>query len=236
LSASYDNCITPYFTSQVLDDSPLLLEQSYRLRYEVYCVQRQFLPAADYPAEREVDEFDRHSVHLGVLNQQGEVIATARLVRLSELGLPLFQHCTLFPDTPSLDDNTRSVVEVSRLCVSRGYNRRAGDEFYALQGPTGRTEGPERRKGGEIVLVLYKALYQASKRNGFTHWLAATEKSLQRLVARYGFPFKAVGPETDYYGIVSPYLMDLHEFDDVILGRQVPLLSEFLTGLEAEFL
>src|SRR5205823_839428 len=133
------------------------------------------------------------------------------------------------------DETTQGVVEVSRLAVSRKYNRRAGDGFYGLQGITERPDGADRRKGGEIVLSLYKALYQASKRRGFTHWLAATEKSLQRLVAKYGFPFKAVGPEVDYYGCVYPYLMDLHEFDRVILSRRISLLDDFLQGLEPEF-
>jgi N-acyl amino acid synthase of PEP-CTERM/exosortase system len=224
-----------YFTSRVIDDSPALLEASYSLRYQVYCLERGFLPVEDYPDEREVDDFDPHSVHFGVLNLQGEVVATARLVQHSEAGLPLFQHCSLFPDAPPLDGDTRNVVEVSRLAVSRKYNRRAGDDFYSLQGRIDPNDRRRRREGGEIVMALYKALYQASKRRGFTHWLAATEKSLQRLVARYGFPFVAIGPQTDYYGAVCPYLMDLDEFDRIILSRRISLLDDFLEGLEGEF-
>jgi N-acyl amino acid synthase of PEP-CTERM/exosortase system len=224
-----------YFTSQILDDAPQLLKESYSLRYQVYCLERGFLPAADYSNQLEADSYDPYSVHVGVLNLQGELVATARLIESSAAGLPLFDHCTLFADVPSLDDGGRRVVEVSRLAVSRRYNRRAGDQFYALQGPTHPRDGGERREGGEIVMTLYKALYQVSKRHRFTHWIAATEKSLQRLVARYGFPFKAVGPETDYYGDVAPYLMDLHEFDRVILSRRISLLDDFLQGLEPEF-
>ena len=40
---------------------PDLLAQSYRLRYQVYCLERKFLPAEDYPAGLELDEFDSHS-------------------------------------------------------------------------------------------------------------------------------------------------------------------------------
>jgi N-acyl amino acid synthase of PEP-CTERM/exosortase system len=156
-------------------------------------------------------------------------------VECSDDGLPLFLHCSLFSDAPPLGSVTQRVVEVSRLAVSRKYNRRAGDGFYGLQGGPDRANPQERREGGEIVLTLYKTLYQVSKRRGFTHWLAATERSLQRLVAKYGFPFEAVGPESDYHGYVSPYLMSLHDFDRVILSRQFPKLDDFLHGLESEF-
>jgi N-acyl amino acid synthase of PEP-CTERM/exosortase system len=229
------DAMSKYFTGLVLDEVPQLLEESYRLRYDVYCRDRRFLPAGDYPDHSERDTFDGHSVHVGVVNTQGGVVATARLVEMSDAGLPLFSHCTLFPDQTPLDDPARRVVEVSRLCVSRVYNRRAGDEFYSLGSHPPRTDGPERRGGGEIVLALYKALYQASKRRGFTHWLAATEKSLQRLFVKYGFPFRTIGPESDYYGLVAPYLMDLGEFDSVITSHRIPLLSEFLDDLEPEF-
>lgn len=229
------HAVSPYFTGVVLDGTRSLLEASYRLRYQVYCLERQFLPAADHPDGLEIDAFDRHSVHLGVLNTQGDVIATARLVQPGEAGLPLFHHCQLFTGAAALDDPARRPAEVSRLCVSKTYNRRAGDGFYSLQGAAVRPGRSERREGGEIVMALYKALYQASKRRGFTHWFAATERSLQRLLARYGCPFRAVGPETDYYGHVTPYMAALHEWDEVILSRRIALLDDFLTGLEPQF-
>jgi N-acyl amino acid synthase of PEP-CTERM/exosortase system len=234
-SARLPEAMSRHFTGLVLDDAPRLLEESYGLRYQVYCLERRFLPADDYPDHLERDVFDRHAVHIGVVNAQGGVVATARIVELSDAGFPIFEYCKLFPGERPLHDHKKYVVEVSRLSVSRTYNRRIGDAFYSLQGPTARIDGPERRGGGEIVLTLYKALYQASKRRGFTHWVVATEKALQRLVARYGFPFRVIGPETDYYGMVSPYLMDLTEFDKVILSGRVPLLREFLDGLEPEF-
>jgi N-acyl amino acid synthase of PEP-CTERM/exosortase system len=220
----------------VLDHSPLLLQRSYGLRYETYCLDRHFLPAEEYPDALERDAFDRSSVHLGVVNTAGDLLGTVRLVEALDARLPLYDHCTIFPDQTLLHDPSRRVVEVSRLVVSRKCNRRAGDQFYALQGPTGRSDGLERRRGdGEIVFALYKALYQASKRRGFSHWVIAVEKPLLRLLARYGFPFRPVGPESDYYGLVSPYLMDLSEFDTVIGSGRIPALTAFLEGLEPEF-
>jgi N-acyl amino acid synthase of PEP-CTERM/exosortase system len=226
---------SPFFRALELDDVPTLLEASYRLRYQVYCHERGFLPSQYYPDGIETDVFDQHAVHLGVLNAADSLVATARLVPRTLDGLPMFGHCSVLVGDPVLADPHAPIVEVSRLAVSRQYNRRKGDEHYALEGGGTTAAGERRREGGEIVMTLYRALYQASKRHGFTHWLAATERSLQRLVTRYRFPFRQVGPEVDYFGLVAPYLMDLSEFDAEILSGQVPALRDFLVGLEPRF-
>jgi N-acyl-L-homoserine lactone synthetase len=189
------------------------MEASYRLRYQVYCLERRFLDSRRYPDGRERDEFDRYALHLGVVDSAGALLATARMVRVGFAGLPLFRHCEIYPHETELYRDTNRVIEVSRLCVSRQLRRLGFDR-------------------SRVVTGLYRALYQASKRQGFTHWLAATEHSLQRLVSNFGFPFRAVGPPIDYFGRVSPYLMSLQDFDAVIQSRRYPALDSFPDGLE----
>jgi N-acyl amino acid synthase of PEP-CTERM/exosortase system len=227
--------LSPHFHGLVLDGDPALINESYRLRYQVYCHERHFLPAEDYPTQLEIDAYDRYSLHVGVLNKQGSLVATARMVRRSELGFPLLLHCAIDDGRLLRDEPQVAAVEISRLAVSRNYNRRAGDHFYSLQGPDPRTAGDQRKGGGEIVMELYKAVYQASKRRGCTHWLMAAEPALRRLLARIGVPFYPIGPESDYYGVVSPYGLDLRQFDEVITSGRIPILAEFLHGLEPEF-
>src|SRR5690606_196740 len=147
------------FRALEIDDNPELLEASYRLRYQVYCHERRFLPAEYYPDGIETDVFDDHAVHLGVLNTDGELVATARLVRRSAHGLPMFGHCSVTVDHPVLADPNAPIVEVSRLSVSRRYNRRKGDQHYALEGGMSVT-GERRREGGEIGMTLYRELHQ----------------------------------------------------------------------------
>ncbi len=53
--------------------------------------------------------------------------------------------------------------------------------------------------------------------------------------ANTGFRSRQIGPETDYYGQVSPYLMDLSEFDEEISSGRIPVLAEFVDGLEPEY-
>jgi N-acyl-L-homoserine lactone synthetase len=132
------------------------------------------------------------------------------------IGLPLFRHCTIYPRELELFQETTRVAEISRLCVSRSLRKRH----------IGTTS---------VAINLYRAIYQASKRNGFTHWLVATEPSLQRLLASLKVPFREIGPRTDYYGPVAPYLVDLSKWDQTILSRSLPALHAFLDGLEPEY-
>src|SRR6185369_820500 len=111
------------FHAQVIDGDPQLLEESYRLRYQVYCVERRFLDATDYPDGREVDEFDEHSVHLGLIAAEGTLIGTARLIKPNPHGFPMFRHCAFFPEVMPPDAPHVVPMEASRLAISRKYMR-----------------------------------------------------------------------------------------------------------------
>jgi N-acyl amino acid synthase of PEP-CTERM/exosortase system len=234
--------MTKRFQVIPLDGAPLLLEKSYRLRYQVYCVERRFLPADDYPNHMEIDEFDRRAVHVGVMDADGELAGTARVVKGAIAGLPVFRHCSFFPGQATLHDPANTLVEVSRLAISRRYTRRrddvlAGDQAARVARAGSASRSGERRDGRDDLLgTLLKGGYQAAKRMGATHLLAATEKSLQRWLAQFGFPFMVVGPESDYYGCVAPYIMSLAAFDQLILERRIPALDDFHAGLEPELI
>lgn len=199
-----------------IDSDARLMDESHQLRYQVYCLERRFLNPDDYPDRRERDEFDRHSLHLGVLSPEGDLLATARLVKVNIIGLPLFRHCTIYPREHELFQDTTRVAEISRLCVSRSLRKR-------------------QIGAASVAISLYRAIYQASKRNGFTHWLVATEPSLQRLLSTLKVPFREVGPRTDYYGPVAPYVVDLSKWDQTILSPTLPVLHSFLDGLEPQY-
>jgi len=79
-------------------------------------------------------------------------------------------------------------------------------------------------------------MYQFSKRQGLTHWLAAMEKTLLRLLHRYQFGFKPIGPEVDYYGPVTPYLAEIAQMEEGVRQRHPELFAQFAQGLAPEFL
>jgi N-acyl amino acid synthase of PEP-CTERM/exosortase system len=225
----------------LIDHTPHLLESSYRLRYQVYCLERGFLRPEDYPLGLETDEFDCISSHVGAVDAHGELAGTARLVKNTAAGFPLLHHCSIFPQERAHDTPNDRLVEVGRLSVSRHYRRRVTDgAVIAGNAHNPRRamdyQGGNRRKArGNVLLTIIKAVYQQSRRLGATHWLAATEPSLQRVLGRHGVPFRQIGPESDYFGLVAPYRMDVEEFDQVIQSGRFPELEGFDLGLEPAF-
>jgi N-acyl amino acid synthase of PEP-CTERM/exosortase system len=208
----------------LLDDDPKLLEQSYRLRYQVYCVERGFLHSEDYPDQRERDAFDRHSVHVGAVDGEGQLAATARLVTPNGGPLPLFQYCTLFPSVDTLDDTSNAFVEVSRVSISRAYDRHRFEDVSATD---------RRLRYAEPFLTLLKAVIYGARQAGATHLIGATDAALHRRLVRFGFPYRVAGPTVDYYGPVAPHIMSLADLDEAILGGQYPALIDFPIGGES---
>jgi N-acyl amino acid synthase of PEP-CTERM/exosortase system len=229
-----------YFSARTIDGQRALLDESYRLRYQVYCVERKFLRPEDYPDGMEMDEFDRHAAHVGAIDSHGALAGTARVVRSSELGLPIFDHCAIFPNETEFTPSNPRLVEVGRLSVSRSYRRRRSDDAVlageaSARGADREFQGADRRgQHDDVFLTVLKGMYQAAKRAGASHWLAATEKPLQRMLAKRGFPFHQIGPDSDYFGIVAAYQMDLQEFEEVILSGHFPALEDFLVGFEPD--
>jgi len=233
-----------HFDFFVIDSARL--RDSYALRYEVYCHERHFLAPEDYPSKLEMDSYDNSAIHVGGINKEGVLVGTLRLVLPSARGFPLFEHCELFPEYQYLADPDKlaqlTAAEISRLAISRSYRRRRNDGLYDLASKEDRMtsartgdEAAHHRHKPEIILGLYKTLYQASKRQGITHWFAAMEKPLLRLLRRYNFDFKPIGPELDYYGPVTPYFAEIAEVEAGVHRRCPDMLAEFVRGLEPEF-
>jgi N-acyl-L-homoserine lactone synthetase len=200
--------ITHYY-ARVIDDDPRLLEESFRLRYQVYCLERHFLEAADYPTGRETDEFDADSIHLGVVDALGQLAGTARLIRPNPRGFPMFQHCAFFPEVRMLDTPQNVPVEVSRVAISRQYAR--------------------ARQRTEPFLTLVGAMVHGARYAGATHLIGATDAALHRWLVHFGLPYRVSGPAVDYYGQVSPCIMSLRELDEIVTHGQHPALL----GLDA---
>ena len=156
-----------------------------RLRYEVYCLERKFRDVSDCPDGLEQDEYDPHSIHVYATDDVGDVVGTVRLVQDSALGLPIQQrHGEL--SIPALDIPRSEWAEISRLILAKGYRQRTLDQPLLLWG-------------------LFGRMFEESRQQGITYWIAAMEETLWRLLRRFGFPFTPIGDAIDYFGQVVPY-------------------------------
>ena len=197
----------------------------FALRYEVYCLERGFLDPSRYHDGLESDEYDSRAAHFTAHNRHNELVGSLRLVHppLSET-FPFENHCYELFDDAVLPPREQS-AEISRLVVRKSYRARAGTgygksspEEFSITGPIGAapqlaTGEQCSRYSSEILLGLYRQIYQYSVAREIRYWYAAMERSLARALTRLEVFFKPIGRETDYYGPVTPYLIDLRDLE-----------------------
>jgi N-acyl amino acid synthase of PEP-CTERM/exosortase system len=79
-----------------------------------------------------------------------------------------------------------------------------------------------------LLLGIYRAMYRHSRQAGIRFWYAAMERSLARSLDKMGFRFIPVGPQTDYYGAVTPYMADIHELEAALRRDNKALAAWFI--------
>ena len=199
---------SPFFSVPASTES--LLDQAYRLRYQVYCLERGFEDADENPDGRERDEFDDHSVHrLLVHAETGLIVGGVRLVlprqdRLQSC-FPIQGVCQDGPLQPNLAGALGETAEISRFCVSKAFRR------LLPKGRAQRGLGQASRLDVEpaaflplMTLELMNAVIQMSEENGVTQLCAAMEPSLLRLLSRLGLEFTPLGELVSFHGVRQP--------------------------------
>jgi N-acyl-L-homoserine lactone synthetase len=171
--------------------TPSAIAEVHRLRHRVFCEEHDILDGVD---GLESDEFDVNSHHVTVRRRRGPIIATARVV-------------TYRPDRPRRSFPMQLVCspnvlaglplettgEISRFAISR-----------QLRGDQPGDQAPLR-------LALMRGILQTSQRLRLTHWCAAMEPALLRLLRRTAIDFKGVGPMIDYRGWRQPAVCAIGE-------------------------
>lgn len=230
--------IAPDFAFRGIGGRSSLFEQIFALRYSIYCLECGYLDPKDYPSGHETDEYDLGAAHFTAHTQDGTLVGAVRLVHPFGLQrFPFEVHCQeLFDDIalPHRDE----CAEISRLVVAKSYRRRPGDnlagvseEFVMGQiSKTPATETERRTVSPQILLGMYRQMYQYSLQHGVRYWYAAMERPLLRVLSRYGFEFTPLGPATDYYGPVTPYITDLRALERSLMQANPSLFAWFRGG------
>lgn len=223
---------SPYFRGLKLRPATdrALMQGVHSLRFQVYCSECGFLPAEDYPGGMEADIHDAVSQHFCALNLQQELAGYVRLVPADALGrFPFQAHCAGLFDSVALPP-PQQAGEISRLIVHKRYRRRRGDTLAGVTiASPGQPPPQERRNDSpQILLTVFRQMYAASVAHNIRYWYAAMEHPLARALKQLGFHFKQIGPVTDYYGPVAPYLADLRELEASV-GQVKPDLLRWMS-------
>jgi N-acyl-L-homoserine lactone synthetase len=171
------------FTSELVR-RPEQLREVFRLRHQVYCVERGFETSEH---GEETDEFDHRSRHVLLRHaNDGEVVGTVRVIAANPThpgaSFPTQRLCetALLRHLP-----LHTTGEISRFAISK--QRRMSCTSAVL-----------------LRLALLRGIVQVSHEMGLTHWLAVMERSLLRLLQRNAIHFDPVGPLVAYHGIRQP--------------------------------
>lgn len=214
-------------------DTTELLEQVYRIRYQVLCVEQR-LPGFDpahCPDEKEKDSYDSHSCHVLLrYRPTGGFIGTARLIlpALSESEKPL--PIELYGQTDPALCNIKALprkqtAEISRFLVTNQFDRRKEDrrkedrrkqttEIDNENRETRDRRSTDRRSGLSIGLMLMSGIMRMSVKYNIRHWFMVTDPALNKLMSFYGLNFNPIGPPVNYHGMRRSYYVKVEDVLD----------------------
>ncbi len=193
----------------VLARSSHHLDEVFRLRYQVYCLERGFEPSRN---GRESDEFDRFARHALIRHRANhQVIGTVRLVVPALAGsaahMPMEEvsNSALLRRLP-----WERTAEISRFALSKRFRVEGGISDPLLR------------------LFLMRGLVALSGELGLTHWCALMEPCLLRLLRTTAIHFQPAGPVVEHHGLRQPSIGVIGDVLDR-MEREQPAIWDFVT-------
>lgn len=217
-------------------DTPTLLEQAYRIRYQVYCKEQKFEDPANFNEEREHDEYDERSVHSLLFDRfSSTYVGTVRIIlpleHSPENSLPIQNLNINHALAASNVQHIWKATEISRFSISKHLRRRTLLESHPPMTIKHREEGGISEKQllmSHITLGLVKATVQMSVEHGIFDLFAVMEPSLIRLLSRFSIYFNPIGPLVEYHGMRQPCYANVYALEEHV-RRERPDIWEMLT-------
>ncbi|MDS4042247.1 MAG: PEP-CTERM/exosortase system-associated acyltransferase [Candidatus Competibacter sp.] len=224
---SLDSDFQDYFRV-TLARTPELLEQVYRIRFDVYCQEFQYEREERCPGGLERDEYDPCSLHCLIVHRPSN--ASAGCIRLilpdavtPEYPLPMERFCGHSLTHPLRHPSRlprAGVTEVSRLAVHTRFRRCLGD-FTSQANRVAHGDGfspAERRIFPLLCPALFcagAALMVLAQRQ---HAFVMAEPCLARRMQGVGFPFVQVGHPIEYHGPRAAYYVHVQQVLENLKG------------------
>jgi N-acyl amino acid synthase of PEP-CTERM/exosortase system len=195
-----------------------LKKEVYKLRYQVYCVENEFLNPEHYPDNLEFDEFDPQSIHYLIRHRKsGDYAATVRLIlpdsNNMEKKFPLELNCEIDNVAVMQTIDRKHLAEVSRLCVSKAFRKRKNEHSVldtVIPNPQRNlTIAESQRSFPLITIALISCMIKASIENNIYCIYATAEPSMFRFVSALGINFIQTGPLSDYHGERYPAVIKI---------------------------
>jgi N-acyl amino acid synthase of PEP-CTERM/exosortase system len=216
-----------------LANTPELLDEVHRIRYQVYCIENAYEDPAQNPSGLERDEYDEHSVHgLLVHAATNAPVGTVRLV-MNRPGarrgsLPIHRVCRhpYLRDSGVLPPST--TAEFSRFAISKQFRRRVEEMVTSHEIVCESSQCEREPVVTHMTIALIGVALRLAFAHGVTHLCAIMEPALLRLLTRFGIHFRPLGPQVAFHGWRQPCYTSL---SSVLAGIELerPDVWEFVT-------
>lgn len=233
LTAQFRSGFFDYFSLELADRDELL-DESFRLRYQVYVDEMHFERAEDFPTGRERDPFDPRALTVLLRhNASGLVMGCVRLIVAdpADVGRPfpfeivageqIARRSEVFLSTPR-----KRIGEVSRLAVAKEFRRRKSDQemgLFAVQELGSFAEDSRRRNIPPALGLVFAAAWLGVE-IGLHAVFVMMELRLARLLRSLGLTFNQVADPVEYHGLRAPFEITRES----LLGEMSPPLRSAL--------
>jgi len=233
--------------SQFFHVSPALDEASrnevYFIRHDVYARELGYEPVRE--DQREIDRFDRQSVHCIVRTADAarSPVGCARLVKTDAADpyapLPFEIYCKDSIDRSIVDPASLprgAIAEVSRLAIMGGYRRRKGEQQTGLTVSGADSGGAPVSRFPNIPLSLYFATVALAQRNGVEYIFTLTEPRLAKHFAMMGVDIKPIGQPVEHRGLRVPSMFRVSEVYPRLRALVRPIWNEVHAQINAGYM
>lgn len=202
----------------VLADTEESKKIHYKLRYQIYCLEKGFLEVEKLKDEMEKDPYDERSIHF-LVKSGNRWIGTFRLV-IDHLGRLPF-HKVSVPDSPQFIQGNLQAAEFSRLGILRPFQKLRNSQL------------PHESSGkeSEILLKLLHAARDYCRANGIDHIVFLCRRSITRVLNQFELQAQQIGPTIFHYGPRIPFaisLTDNHDAFDSLINEHLSTLRSYL--------
>ena len=224
-----------YFTLFVAD-TPSLLDEVYKIRYQVYCEELNYEPVEKFPDGKERDSYDQRSIHCLLKHKPSGRYAGCVRVVLADLQnlqapFPFEKVCSHHFD---FQQKPRSrFLEISRLAVPSEFRKRKGESetpagliFFDEKNP----DRQNKRRFPLIALSLYLACLSIAQKLGCDAF-SLMEARLARHLRLCGIPSSLVGDFINFRGKRGPFLLIRQEVLDKVGFETYELYEKIHTQL-----
>ncbi|MBU0631364.1 GNAT family N-acetyltransferase [bacterium] len=171
---------------------PEILEKVHRFRYKVMHEELGWIRSN--ASKKETDAYDQYCNQFAILNREGEICCTMRLIHHSPIGYPTERFLDL--QDPQYDFDRDKLAEMSRIFIDMRYRNMRDTKIF-------------------ISSIVKSLAYEKIKEHGIEHCYGMLEKKFLKLVNMFKIPYQPIDElKQDYDKLKHPSMLHVRDLEE----------------------